>query len=119
MTAAISSFDEPVVMAARLASHTRETASGCWVTDYRHDRWGYGKFKFLDSEGRRRMTGCHRAAWLIYRSDITAGLVVDHLCYNPACCNPWHLELVTVGENNRRAAARRRLLKAEAQEVAA
>jgi hypothetical protein len=31
-------------------------------------------------------------------------LVVDHLCRNRACLNPWHLELVTVRVNTRRGA---------------
>lgn len=30
------------------------------------------------------------------------GLWVDHLCRNPACCNPSDMELVTPGENTRR-----------------
>src|SRR5690606_27164067 len=103
-----NTFDNPVRMAERLAAHTYEADGGCWQTDYPHDHSGYGKFKFRDHTGYRRMTGTHRAAWLIYRGDIPEGLVVDHLCNNRACVNPDHLDLVTSAVNTRRGIARRR-----------
>lgn len=37
----------------------------------------------------------HRAAWEALRGPIPAGLVIDHLCRNPKCWNPDHLEPVT------------------------
>lgn len=30
------------------------------------------------------------------------GMMVDHRCMNHACCNPYHLELITAGENTKR-----------------
>jgi len=38
---------------------------------------------------------------------IPDGLHLDHLCANPPCVRPDHLEPVTQAENNRRAAQRR------------
>ena len=38
--------------------------------------------------------------WLV--GPIESGLVLDHLCRNRGCCNPEHLEQVTIGENARR-----------------
>jgi hypothetical protein len=38
---------------------------------------------------------------------IPQGLEVDHLCYNPSCINPNHLELVTGQENHRRRVLRK------------
>lgn len=44
----------------------------------------------------------HRVAWELDRGPIPAGLQIDHLCRNPACINPDHLEPVTQLENLRR-----------------
>jgi hypothetical protein len=43
---------------------------------------------------------------------VPEGLELDHLCENPPCCNPAHLEPVTHAENNRRAAQARQRRKA-------
>lgn len=82
----------------RLAARTVESDSGCWIWTGQLDESGYGKFKMRG----RRSTGSHRASWLVYRGDIPEGLVVDHLCRNRACVNPWHMDLVTVRVNTRR-----------------
>lgn len=37
----------------------------------------------------------HRVAYELWFGPIPKGLDVDHLCRNPACCNPAHLEAVT------------------------
>jgi hypothetical protein len=39
---------------------------------------------------------------MAYRSDIPPSLMIDHLCRNRSCVNPWHMELVTNRENGRR-----------------
>lgn len=44
----------------------------------------------------------HRLAWELWRGPIPVGLTIDHLCRNPACANPRHLEPVTVRENTLR-----------------
>lgn len=69
----------------------------CWLWTGRISRKGYGHMKVL-----RRVIGAHRAAWMAYRGDIPEGLVIDHLCRNRACVNPWHLEPVTVQVNTQR-----------------
>jgi hypothetical protein len=43
----------------------------------------YGDYPYRDAQGRRQD--------------------LDHLCRNPPCCNPYHLELVTMQENLARA----------------
>lgn len=63
---------------------------------------GYGKYSFNDGSGKKVFKLTHRLAWELYVGDIPEGLVVDHLCFNRACCNIAHLELVTRAENNRR-----------------
>jgi hypothetical protein len=46
--------------------------------------------------------GAHRVAYLIVVGEIPDGLVLDHLCRNPPCVNPQHLEPVTSKENTLR-----------------
>ena len=69
--------------------------SGC------RDRNGYGA-KWVD--GKRVMV--HRWAYEQTYGPIPPGMQIDHLCRNPACYNPEHLETVTCQENIRRAAWR-------------
>jgi hypothetical protein len=42
---------------------------------------------------------------MIHRGDIEDGHEIDHLCRNPRCVNPDHLEPVTKDENRQRGAA--------------
>ena len=41
----------------------------------------------------------HRWVWEAFNGPIPDGLVIDHLCRNPACVNPAHLEPVLQREN--------------------
>ena len=56
---------------------------------------GYGIFK-LD----RKNVSAHRLAYFLINKKI--GDPLDHLCRNPRCVNPKHLEIVTDAENVRR-----------------
>lgn len=90
--------------ATRLYSKTTmsENERGCWeFTGYR-DKDGYGRFHW-----RGKCHGAHRVAYELAYGPIPTGLTVDHTCTNPACIRYEHLEAVTQGENNRRAAERR------------
>lgn len=48
----------------------------------------------------------HRLAWMSMHGPIPDGMVVRHKCDVPNCVNPDHLELGTVGDNNRDAVER-------------
>jgi hypothetical protein len=78
-------------------------ADECWLWQASTTPAGYGK---LGSGGKRGRTliAAHVAVQLSGRS-IPLGMEVDHLCFNVLCVNPGHLEVVTPGENKRRAEA--------------
>ena len=78
----------------RFWQKVRETDTGCWEwTASTFD--GYGAYWI--NGGTRR---AHRVAYAALVRDTEADL--DHLCHNPACCNPLHLRPTTPrlnGEN--------------------
>jgi hypothetical protein len=71
-------------------------AGECWLwlgSTYE----GYGSVNV--GSGSRRV---HVVAYELAVGPVPNGLVLDHLCRTPACCNPAHLEPVTNQENVRR-----------------
>jgi hypothetical protein len=73
-----------------------------WLGGIKRDS-GYG---YLYIAGRQHRA--HRIAFERAGGAIPEGLVLDHLCRNRSCCNPAHLEPVTVGENVKRGENARR-----------
>lgn len=74
-----------------------EPNSGCWLWLGPMRSNGYGFLVISE-----KMPSAHR---LIYEAEvgpIPPSLVLDHLCRNPSCVNPDHLEPVTQAENCRR-----------------
>jgi hypothetical protein len=70
------------------------TLSRCWTWTAAIDEHGYGIF---------RNNRAHRVAYRLVRGcAIPKELVTDHLCKNPTCINPDHLEGVTVQVNTLR-----------------
>jgi hypothetical protein len=65
---------------------------GCWLWQGATNAHGYGN---IGVERRTRLT--HRVVYSLLVGD--PGPVLDHLCREPACCNPDHLEPVTQLEN--------------------
>lgn len=78
----------------------RGATDECWTWLAWCDRHGYG----MISRGVRGngMAAAHRVAYELLVGPIPEGLELDHLCRNPACVNPAHLEPVTHAENLRR-----------------
>jgi hypothetical protein len=63
---------------------------------------GYGAYTPLAPavpDGTPRLVYAHRWAWQLVHGRIPGGLVIDHRCFNPRCCNPGHLQLVTSRDN--------------------
>lgn len=68
---------------------------GCWLWTAYRNRDGYGRFRPY----RRDQVMAHRYAYELMVGPIPDGLQLDHLCRNPGCVNPSHLEAVTEREN--------------------
>lgn len=66
----------------------------CWPWLGTVNASGYGVFTVKGRQYR-----AHRVAWADAHGDPGSGLVMDHLCRNRTCCNPAHMEPVTLGEN--------------------
>ena len=73
--------------------------TGCWNWTGAINSAGYGtmraiRFGYLAGE-----CYTHRIMYGIMKNKIPDGLHADHLCRNPRCCNPYHLEAVTPAQN--------------------
>ena len=79
---------------ARLLSFTdASNTAQCWIWRGKIAKTGYGVFCQHNS---------HRRSYQLFVGEVPAGLSLDHLCRVRSCCNPFHLEPVTLQENLRR-----------------
>jgi hypothetical protein len=80
----------------------RDDAEECWpwLASVQVARGGYGQFRV-----RPRTLRAHVIAYTLLVGPVPEGMVLDHLCRNPPCVNPAHLEPVTQGTNSRRGMA--------------
>lgn len=72
---------------------------GCW--EWRASRRGYGYGEILIGPGKKKAPA-HRVMYEYFVGPIPEGLELDHLCENPRCVRPDHLEPVTHSENGLR-----------------
>jgi hypothetical protein len=79
-----------------------DPVSGCWNWTGALDRDNYARFR-----GENGTVQGHRWIYQILVGPIPDGLELDHLCYNPRCVAPYHLEPVTPPVNKRRRTSRR------------
>jgi hypothetical protein len=84
----------------RIKRRVRES-EGCWEWAGAHTTAGYAETSFGDPK-KGGMRYAHRVVYEALVGPIPSGLTIDHLCRNPGCVNPEHLEPVTIGENLRR-----------------
>jgi hypothetical protein len=83
--------------ALALASRVKVAASGCHEWTGAAVQRGYG---VLTVGGQGWLA--HRLSWVLHNGPVPDGLELDHLCRNPRCVKPDHLEPVTPAENVRR-----------------
>ena len=70
-----------------------DMAGDCWIWKAATIK-GYGSFKF-----EKKRTYAHRTSYQLTKGPIPEGLVINHLCENPLCVRPSHLEAVTQHAN--------------------
>jgi hypothetical protein len=103
----------------RLVANTAEpeNAQACWCWAGAHDPGAYGRLNvYVPGLATVRAVRAHVAAyvwvafgcrdaddlWLGYQELRASGLELDHLCRNPECINPDHLDPVTPAVNCQR-----------------
>lgn len=87
----------PAQQLEHIRNRVRTNEQGCWLWMMACSPMGYG---FVSWQGRPRLV--HRVVYENLKGPIPEGLQLDHLCRQPACCNPKHLEPVTNRENTLR-----------------
>jgi hypothetical protein len=73
------------------------TPDECWEWQRSRRGGGYGQFRVAPGRSPQRAS---RVAWTLANGPIPDGMIVCHRCDNPPCCNPAHLWLGTVADNN-------------------
>lgn len=81
------------------SSTTGECDTPCWLWLGKISPQGYAHFHYDDS-----VSCAHRYSFELNRGPIPDGMEVHHVCYNRACVNPNHLEIMTHEDNVRDAA---------------
>ena len=76
-----------------------EPNTGCWFWLATHFKSGYPQFFWGRENGKEKTVKGHRAAWRIYKGEITENLMVLHKCNNRKCVNPEHLYLGNHAQN--------------------
>lgn len=72
----------------------KDGPGGCWLWTASQNGRGYGQIRVSG-----RLLYAHRVAYELEVGPIPEGLTIDHLCRNPSCVRPDHLEIVTMKVN--------------------
>jgi hypothetical protein len=82
---------------SKFMSQVELAPTGCWIWTGIKTVKGYGRFKFQYKDWR-----AHRWIYNFMAGELDSNLVIDHLCHNKLCVNPFHLEQVTDQVNEER-----------------
>jgi len=66
----------------------------CWIWTGAKYYKGYGHIRVNG-----KLIHSHRMSYELFKGEIPMSYVIDHLCRNPSCVNPDHLEAVTNRQN--------------------
>lgn len=89
----------------RFWAHVHKHNSGCWHWIGPRNTSGYGQFTL-----KKKTLLAHRFSWLLHTGQEPGKHWVLHLCDNPRCVNPQHLQLGDRIENARQRTDRQRSL---------
>lgn len=67
----------------------------CWLWQGHVGPDGYARSVFLN----KKQESVHRVSYLTFVGEIPGGMAIDHICRNRKCCNPKHLQVLSVKEN--------------------
>lgn len=70
--------------------------------------WPWMGSRTNGAHGSMGVMGAHRFAFIVTYGDVLPGFVIMHLCHNPPCCNPSHLQVGSYSDNVRAMLARGR-----------
>jgi hypothetical protein len=84
-----------------VAKIQRDPQTGCWLWTGARDSRGYGNVRVG-----RSVRKAHRVVYELLEGAVAPGLDCDHLCRQPACVRPSHIEPVPHVVNVRRGKAR-------------
>ena len=99
------------MLPANVEKQIAREKDGCWLWLGQQDKDGYGRVWI-----KNRKFLVHRLVYLDVVGSVPDGLVLDHMCNVPPCCNPLHLRVCTSKDNVRRSRALYPSIKNECKE---
>lgn len=90
------------------AKQVKTGDSSCWGWSGGTDSKGYAVLSNRRA-GFKSPEKAHRVSYELHKGEIPEGMVIRHICDNPICTNPNHLEVGTQKENMRDCSMRNRL----------
>ena len=103
--------DLPDGLLERIMARVRvNKQTGCWeYIGSKQGKLGYGSVAIKSLNGKFRRRTAHRLMWILRNGRVPERWhFVCHKCDNPPCCNPDHMYLGTLADNNKDMAAKGR-----------